>query len=81
MYVFVPSIILSVANSAYYYSDPSLAKLGDDRLGFGEPQISYWAPAFSSVLGIAFQGLAIYLAIRWSRQHNRKYDSPTPQTS
>ena len=60
-----------------------------ERVGPGDP----WSPfgiflraftsygGFAGVTRIAFQGLAIYLVIRWSRQHNRKFDSPIEPTA
>jgi len=53
-----------------------------ERVGPGDP----WSPlgivfrvfasygGFAGVTRIAFQGLAIYLVIRWSREHNKKFD-------
>lgn len=33
----------------------------------------------ANVIGACIQGLAIYLVIIWSRQHNRQFDRPTAQ--
>jgi hypothetical protein len=59
-----------------------------ERIGPGDP----WSPlgvfmrifasygGFASVIRIAFQGLAIYLVIKWSIEHNRTYDTRKPET-
>lgn len=75
LYVFVPSIALSIALVAYYYSDTSYAKWGDDGLAFGEPRSFVEAQILGSVIGWGLQGFAICLVIIWSRQHNRVYST------
>ena len=54
-----------------------------ERVGPGDP----WSPlgvfmrifasygGFAGTIRIAFQGLAVYLVIKWSREHNRKFET------
>jgi multisubunit Na+/H+ antiporter MnhC subunit len=86
-YVFVPSIVASVIINAYYYSTLSFAEWGDDGLAFGGPTYQpYMYDVFNSffwagiIISVAFQAFAIYLVVKWSREHNRKYGTPTEST-
>lgn len=38
-------------------------------------ETQYYAYIVGNVMNLAFQGFAIYLIIRWSRQHNRPYEA------
>jgi hypothetical protein len=82
-YVFVPSTALSITFLAYYYSTLGYEKFGDDGLAFGRPASPYDFVLFdptvfliAQVISAGFQGFTIYLVIIWSRQHNRKFDTP-----
>jgi len=75
LYVYVPSIIISTAVAAYVSSTGLwVASSG------GEPVYEPFVlpPAFYAIYAISagLQALAIYLAIIWSREHNRKFDQP-----
>jgi hypothetical protein len=80
LYVFVPSIALSIILSAYILANPmqSFTPWGDDGLAFGDPTPMY-AMLLSYVIGFGFQGLAIYLVIIWSRKYNQQFDQPPEQ--
>lgn len=87
-FVFVPSVIASLVINAYSYSTLGFEKWGDDGLAFGRsPYYPYMFDAFDSLfwagiaVGIGFQALTIYLAIKWSREHNRRFDSPPPTST
>ena len=81
LYVILPEIGISLI--AFAYLAYSNAKLQADLEGQFSYMHSYWfLPDFNTTLAInslsiAFQGLAIYLVIIWSRQHNRAFDSPS----
>lgn len=78
LYVVVPSIILSASLVAYYYAgQPRFTPWGDDGLAFGDPRPDLVVTVLGQVIGWGLQGFAIYLAIIWSRQHNRRFDTMT----
>jgi hypothetical protein len=71
LYVFLPSSILSIGYIAYYYS----IGLGNDFATFdfnAPPFLAYLLP---NIIGWSLQGLAIYLVIIWSRQHNIQFNT------
>lgn len=69
LYVSVPSIALSIIVFTYVYSiDVS------SPYDFVAPDPL--ALAVSIIIGLGFQGLAVYLVIIWSREHNRAFDAP-----
>ena len=83
LYAYVPAIAISVAVAVYFYY--SLGNFGDSGSTFEGPSYRPFTldPVlyiFNITTSVAFQGLAVYLVIRWSREHNRRYDSSTSQT-
>lgn len=74
LYVVIPASIL--LSSIYTYRLFSvdfnrwLTNLGSS--GLGETIVTLY-------IGMAVQGLAVFLAVTWSRQHNRKVDASTGQ--
>jgi hypothetical protein len=82
LYVILPSIIVSI----YYISETGLW-VGVPAWAAGVDQyIVTVRPAddpllltkiVANVILNGLQGFAIYLVIVWSRQHNRKFDTPT----
>lgn len=86
-YAYLPSLAVSVAFLVYYNSTlPIYTRYGDDGLAFGRQPSPYdfvlFDPALfitSAIINWGLQGFAIYLAIIWSRQHNRKFDTQPAQ--
>jgi hypothetical protein len=83
VYVYLPSIVISVALAAYYYSTVGYEKPGDGGLGFGESTSPYDFVLFdptvfviSGVVSWGLFGLSIYLIVKWSGEHNRRFDLP-----
>lgn len=77
LYVFIPSIILATVFIGYI----EYINRADDMVSIGHKSDRTLAYAITSVFGVGLQGMAIYLVVKWSQQHNCKYDAPTPQTS
>jgi len=87
LYVFVPSIALSIV-FGYFYSwgvvehrsiNPSLTSEFDGPVY--EPAYLTLDPTVAipgSIIGFGLQGFAIYLVIIWSRQHNQKFETQPP---
>jgi formate hydrogenlyase subunit 3/multisubunit Na+/H+ antiporter MnhD subunit len=83
LYAYVPALVISTAVAVYFYY--TLGELGDNGSTFDGPTYRPFAldPVlyiFNIATSVAFQGLAVYLAIRWSREYNRRYDRPASQT-
>ena len=80
LYVIVPSIAISIILYAYFLYNPvpRFTPWGDDGLAFGDPLPSQVSAA-SNAIGFGLQGLAIYLVIIWSRQHNRRVEASAGQ--
>lgn len=75
LYVFVPSVVTSVALTWYISDGGYFASSSIDALFF--PPI-----VLANVLSWGLFGFSIYLVTRWSREHNHKFDSSAPpQTS
>jgi hypothetical protein len=72
LYVVVPSIITSIAVWLSYDQVKHFTPWGDDGLPFGNPN-SLYAFEISILVSLALQALAIYLVIKWSREHNERY--------
>ena len=73
LYVVLPqAVILAVISWYGYYGSYSF--MGINPLS---PLILQLAVTTT----IAVHGFSIYLVIKWSREHNRMYDSPTTSTS
>jgi hypothetical protein len=80
LYVVLPSVATSVvATYRVFEVLPSGNLPGDDALAFGDPFAVYRDPAYITCLAIgwALFGLSVYLVVKWSREHNRKFDSAT----
>jgi hypothetical protein len=90
LYVLLPAIVLSFGIiGTYSFSLKTDGNLACD-LSVGVRGIFQWqdvARCYHTYLlitygpSLAFQGFAIYLVIVWSRQHNRKFDTPTASTA
>ena len=83
LYVMLPSIVLSVIATYRVFSVLPQGYLpGDDALAFGDPFAIYQDPAYLTCIAISWAlfGFSIYLVVKWSRDHNRRYDQPTAQT-
>ncbi|HEV8387047.1 MAG TPA: hypothetical protein VGQ03_05440 [Nitrososphaera sp.] len=77
VYIVVPEVILATAYGAYVafsiLSEPDFMREARvDRAFY------YYGPHYIALnaIGWALQGFAVYLVIIWSREHNRKLDSP-----
>jgi hypothetical protein len=71
LYVILPEAIVSGIIMWYGYNG-SYSFMGINPL---DPSIPYLSIAAS----IALQGLSIYLVVKWSREHNQKYEArPRP---
>jgi hypothetical protein len=69
--VIVPEAIVSAIIMWYGYNG-AYSFMGINPLG---PSILY----LSIVASVALQGLSIYLVVKWSREHNQKYEArPKP---
>ena len=79
LYVYVPSIIISMAVAAYTSSTGLWVASPAGGIVY-EPFVL--PPAFYAIYAVSagLQGLAIYLVIVWSREHNRKFDQPVSMT-
>jgi len=75
LYVYLPYIVNSAVYLYYYFSDKRFARWGDDGLAFGDPTTLAIEIA-TTAISLIILGLAIYLIIKWSREHNRKFDTP-----
>jgi hypothetical protein len=85
LYVYLPSLAISTAISVYYFSMLGYETFGDGGLAFGEPHSPYDFVLFDStpfiisgIVSWALFGFSIYLVVKWSREHNRKFDTPSP---
>jgi hypothetical protein len=78
--VVLPSIVTSIALYAYLLAPPGYTSWGDDGIAFGtQPPVD--AIILGNVIGWGLQGLAIYLVVIWSREHNKQFDQPTTQVT
>jgi hypothetical protein len=78
LYVVLPSVATSVVATYRVFDFTSGGFLpGDDSLTLVDPFAVYRDPAYIACLAIgwALFGLSIYLVVKWSREHNRKFDS------
>jgi len=66
-YVFLPSAVVSMAT--YYYIDGLWVESPYD-FAF----LSYPILTLTILIGLAFQALAVCLAVKWSREHNMIFD-------
>jgi hypothetical protein len=83
LYVIAPALVFSAIQLAYEIAYPSrpFTPWGDDGLAFGydpAPRLAILIARY--VISAGLQAFAIYLVIIWSRQHNKQFDQPTPQT-
>jgi hypothetical protein len=90
LYVCVPEIIISivlafyVSSSLFWASDYSNSIVREIGPTANQEMIwqSLWPTLIASyVPSAAFQGLAIYLVIIWSREHNRTFESGSSGTT
>jgi len=82
LYVVLPSVIISsILVGSYFLSNPPgfHPSIIADNYDSANWSTSY-AIGLSYVVAAAFQALAIYLVIIWSRQHNRQFDQSPNQT-
>ncbi|WP_415280901.1 hypothetical protein [Candidatus Nitrososphaera sp. FF02] len=94
LYVIVPELILTVAYFAFLSTtsvDDLLFQSSNTRLDIEtsseleseierEFETLTTAYVIVTVIGLAFQGLTIYLVIIWSRAHNRAFGSPASRS-
>jgi hypothetical protein len=68
-YVFVPSLVFSVATTVYYFSTTN-DRFESSTNALSDPV----AEVVGGVINSAFVGLTIYLVIKWSRDYNREFE-------
>ena len=88
MFVGVPSYLFAgaliyVSYVGFWITLPSGFYGGIDMTDTGYDILGMVPPVFITIqiIGWGLQGLAIYLAVKWSREHNKKYDVPATLTS
>jgi hypothetical protein len=80
LYTYLPEVAIVIAYVWYFepteenQTNPTLKLISWLLLAF---DFSY-PEIINTLIALCFLGLAIYLVIIWSRQHNRKYSAPTP---
>ena len=82
LYVIVPVIILNIIHMfapSSFYSPAITSKSSVDNWGFVRVAPDPIVSTAFQVAGFGLQGLAIYLVIIWSRQHNRRVDASKGQ--
>jgi hypothetical protein len=84
LYAYVPSVVLSVVSiwvasrSIYFINDTSIGLTGTSPYDFVP---WYQTPYIAGgIVGVALLVFSIYLVIKWSREHNQKYEA-RPNTS
>jgi hypothetical protein len=83
VYVVIPSIAASIyAVYRVFEVLPSGFLPGDNALAFGDPFAIYSDAAYIATLATSYAlfGLSIYLVVKWSRQHNMKYEAQPNNT-
>lgn len=82
IYVIMPNIVITAVSFYYYFSElERFTPWGDDGLAFGDPTPYLMIQIVTTTAGLALLLWSIYLIVKWSREHNSKFDSPTAQTS
>jgi hypothetical protein len=84
LYIILPNIaITAVYLNAFFNYLPDYYLVGDGGLAFGDPYAIYQDPVVIATLAASYAlfGFSIYLVVKWSREHNRKYDVPEPRSS
>jgi len=80
LYVILPSIVVLVwyiSEIGWWFSPPAWAttNVPGDILSYREPWVVWLPQIVASAILWALQGFAIYLAVIWSRQHNKQLDT------
>lgn len=71
----MPSIITSITVwLSYDQVKQQFTPWGDDGLAFGNPD-SLYAFEISILVSVALQAFAVYLIIKWSREHNKQFEN------
>ena len=80
LYVIAPSIATSTA--ATWYASEIIWAMNDAGFEFAEPTSPYdfvaWYQApflIANIIIWALFGFSIYLVVKWSREHNQKYET------
>lgn len=74
----MPSIVISiVATYRVFEALPRGDLAGDDTMAFGDPFAVYQDPVYIAALAVSWAlfGLSIYLIVKWSREHNQKFQA------
>jgi len=85
LYVVAPSVVISVALALYLIDSTERAvqsgsfNPANEWFPYTEEQVPFVVLAYAA--SSALQGLAVYLVIIWSRQHNRQFDQPAAMHS
>jgi hypothetical protein len=84
-YVYLPSVAVMIAVFAYYYSSLGYEKPFDDGSAFGASPYDFvlfntTLFAIGSAINWCLFGLSIYLIVKWSRLHNRQFDTQPATT-
>src|SRR5687767_12381883 len=75
LYVFVPSIVATIIVTRTFYNiGITSTRIGSTIGTIDFVGSNWWAYVFLSLFGVALQVWAVYLVIKWSREHNRKFD-------
>lgn len=76
LYVVAPSAVLSIVLISYINIESNFGYwVSSDSGGFDNAFALYGALIVSSIISVGLQALAIYLVIKWSREHNEKYSA------
>jgi hypothetical protein len=74
----LPSAIVSIVLSVYYFGrsplEVNFSPRASQGLSFGDPGLFWPLTIIGNMISIALFGLSIYLVVKWSREHNQKYD-------
>lgn len=85
LYVIIPDIAVGIVSVYQYISTLKRGVIwGDSALAFGDPYAGLSSDPViitTNLASWALFGLSIYLVVKWSREHNRKFDQPTAQVT
>jgi hypothetical protein len=74
LYIFVPSIVATIIVTSFFYNiGITSTRIGSTIGTFDFVSSDWWAYVLLNILGFTLQGLAIYLVVRWSREHNQRF--------
>lgn len=79
LYLYIPAIVNSAAYFYYYFSSKRFTPWGDDGAAFGDPT-GLAIESATTVIGFIILGVSIYLIVKWSREHNRTFETRTNTT-